>query len=164
MVQAGTFREDLFYRVAVTEINVPPLRERHGDLRPLAHHFLRTIGKRLQKPVYDITEDALIKLEQHPWPGNVRELENVLTRAVALAQSTTLLAEDIEFATTRSNTKSDAQAGPIRTLAMAEKFHIEQVLQAESWNITHTAQVLEISPTTLRKKIKDYALHAPTSH
>ncbi|MEI6891990.1 MAG: sigma-54 dependent transcriptional regulator, partial [Pontiella sp.] len=154
-VQTGTFREDLFYRVAVTEIHVPPLRERHGDLRLLAYHFLRTIGDRLKKAVYDITEDALIKLEQHRWPGNVRELENVLTRAVALAQSPTLLAENIEFPTEKYNLVP-SQAGTTGSLAMAEKLHIEHMLKAQSWNLTHTARVLEISPTTLRKKIKDY--------
>jgi two-component system response regulator AtoC len=158
MVHEKAFREDLFYRVAVTEIRVPPLRERNGDLRLLAHHFLRTIGKRLQKRVYDITEEALVKLEQHDWPGNVRELENVLTRAVALAQSTTLLAENIEFPATGSNTAPVPENSGQVSLAMAEKFHIERILKAESWNITHTAHVLEISPTTLRKKIKDYEL------
>ena len=158
MVSKGTFREDLFYRVAVTEIWIPPLRDRITDLRILTHHFLQVIGKRLQKNVRDIADEALIKLEQHPWPGNVRELENVLTRAVAITQSTALLAEHIEFPSTRSTDVEECSVKAPTSLADAEKFHIEQTLKTQLWNITHTAQVLEISPTTLRKKIKDYSL------
>lgn len=161
MVRKGSFREDLFYRVAVTDIRIPPLRERNRDLRLLAHHFLRLIGKRLQKSIHEITDEALVKLEKHDWPGNVRELENVLTRAVAISQSNTLLAEHIEFPSTRSPVEPTPSGNEPLSLADAEKLHIERTLKSQSWNITHTAQLLEISPTTLRKKIKDYELKAP---
>lgn len=160
MVNKGTFREDLFYRVAVTEIWIPPLRERNADVRELAYHFLRVIGKRLHKNVRDIADEALSKLEQHPWPGNVRELENVLTRAVAITQSTALLAEHIEFSSGSGSTEKYAEEMPT-SLADAEKCHIEKALISNDWNITRTAQALEISPTTLRKKIKDFDLCSP---
>jgi len=158
-VREGTFREDLYYRVAVGELRLPPLRERTSDIPLLARHFLRTIGQCLGRQVDKISAAAMERLIAHPWPGNVREFENVITRAIALSESPVILPEHINFLGSTPESPPETDSG--QTLAQAEQAHIQRVLLAEDWNITHTAQVLEISPTTLRKKIKDYDLQSP---
>ncbi|NQU39555.1 MAG: sigma-54-dependent Fis family transcriptional regulator [Lentisphaerae bacterium] len=154
MVASGEFREDLLYRIAVSELMVPPLRERRGDIRLLVRHFLGKLGMQLHKRVESIDESAMLRLEQYDWPGNVRELENVLARATALARSSTLMLDDIGFASGNGVGSTEADE-PIRPLAEAEMLHIEKALLSTGWNITQTAQLLQISPTTLRKKIAD---------
>jgi two-component system response regulator AtoC len=156
-IRAGTFREDLYYRVAVGEIHLPPLRNRPDDILLLAHHFLQTSGRRLGRNVTDISDAALQKLASHRWPGNVRELENVITRAMALSESSQLLPEHIQFPGS-ADTPVEADEALPTTLAEAERLHIQRILTSNHWNITHSAQVLAISPTTLRKKINDYDL------
>jgi two-component system response regulator AtoC len=156
-VRDGTFREDLYYRVAVGEIHLPPLRNRPDDVQLLAQHFLQTSGRRLGRKVTTISEAAAQKLAHHPWRGNVRELENVITRAIALSESAQLLPEHIEFPGSAAASTEPDDALPT-TLAEAERLHIRRILNSNHWNITHSAQVLDISPTTLRKKIKDYDL------
>jgi len=162
-VREGSFREDLYYRVAVGELRLPPLRERTSDIPLLARHFLRTIGQRLGRQVDEISAVAMDRLTAYSWPGNVREFENVLTRAIALSESTSILPEHINFLGSASKVPllvENEDSG--QTLAQAEQQHIQRSLSSNGWNITHTAQVLEISPTTLRKKIKDYALANPS--
>ncbi len=157
MVADRKFREDLLYRIAVSELELPPLRERPGDIRLLVQHFLAKLGTELHKRVDNVDGVAMRELNKYHWPGNVRELENVLARAVALSRSSTLVADD--FALPNKSVAGGASvenAGV--SLADAEKIHIEKVLSSTGWNITRTAQLLEISPTTLRKKISDYAL------
>ncbi len=160
-VREGTFREDLYYRVAVGELRLPPLRERPSDIPLLAHHFLRTLGQRLGRQVDEISAAAMARLLDHPWPGNVRELENVITRAIALTESPLILPEHINFLGSILETPPAALLG--KTLAQAEKIHIQCILLAEGWNITRSARTLDISPTTLRKKITDYSLARPNA-
>lgn len=157
MMKDRNFREDLFFRLAVSEITLPPLRERRSDIRALVHYFINKAGERLHKRVSEIDEDAMKRLETYDWPGNVRELENVLTRAVALSRTSTLLALDIRFP---FGTPADGYGGiqEIKPLAQVEREYIEKALFAMEWNITRTAERLRISPTTLRKKIADYDL------
>jgi DNA-binding NtrC family response regulator len=107
--------------------------------------------------VTDISEAAAQKLANHRWPGNVRELENVITRAMALSESSQLLPEHIQFPGSAAISTQLDEALPT-TLAEAERLHIRRILTSNHWNITHTAQDLDISPTTLRKKINDYDL------
>jgi len=161
MVQQGTFREDLFYRIAVAEIEVPPLRERHEDIPLLANHFMSTLAERLHKPGVSIEHHAMQTLESYPWPGNIRELENVLTRAVALSQSGRIMAEDIAFPLVSKSEEVQIIPEQIVPLSQKEKEYISHALNATHWNITHTARQLEISPTTLRKKIQDYQIDRP---
>jgi len=157
MVAAGTFREDLFYRIAVSRLRLPPLRERRGDIRLLARHLLDRIGRRIHSPVEKVDEAAMRRLEGYDWPGNVRELENVLTRAATLSRDRVLSAEAVEGALGRP--REPAGGGDaVLPLKDAERIHIEKALISCGWNITHTARALEISPTTLRKKIQDYGL------
>ena len=155
-IREKKFREDLFYRIAVGEINLPPLRERPDDIPLLAHHFIRSIGKKLNRNTNTISAEALKRLKAHAWPGNIRELENVITRAIALTDSNIILPEHINFLHTAAvENTSDTHD---QTLASAEKKHLQHILKIHNANITHAAKALHISPTTLRKKIKDYAL------
>lgn len=160
MTTAKEFREDLLYRIAVSEVNLPPLRERKGDIKLLIRHFLSKIGTELHKRVESIDGAAMLRLEQYEWPGNVRELENVLARAVALSRTTTLVLDDIAIPAGNTASVAPAEDG-ILPLAEAERRHVERALIATGWNITRTAKRLQISPTTLRKKVIDYGLQQP---
>ena len=119
--------------------------------------YIHKINKKLHSHVSSISDDALAFLTGCDWPGNVRELENVLTRGVALAKSSKLNRGDLEFTPMSTRKTGGASNQPV-TLADAEKEHIEKVLAINKWNITHCAKMLEISPTTLRKKIADFHL------
>jgi len=157
LVKEKKFRKDLFYRIAVSRIAIPPLRERRSDIRLLVHHLLNRIGRQIHRTIDAVDEAAMRRLEGYDWPGNVRELENVLTRAATLSRERTLSADTIKRALGIA-AESTSDASEITPLRAAEKIHIEKALIAFGWNITHTAKKLEISPTTLRKKIQDYEL------
>ncbi|MCX7016545.1 MAG: sigma-54 dependent transcriptional regulator [Candidatus Sumerlaeota bacterium] len=157
MVREKTFRQDLYFRIAVSRIQMPPLRERKGDVPLLAERLVERIARRLGQPVRGIAPEAIRRLERHDWPGNVRELENVLTRAVVVARGEALTEEDLPFLGDERPAAA-AEPGDIGPLRLAEKVHIERALQSTNWNITRTARLLEISPTTLRKKIDDYGI------
>ncbi len=160
MTAEKQFREDLLYRIAVSGIDMPPLRERAGDIRLLVRHFLGRLGTELHKRVETIDEAAMQRLERYGWPGNVRELENVLARAVALSRTTALVLDDIALPGSRTPLASHTP-DEILSLADAERGHIEIVLSSTGWKLTQTAKLLQISPTTLRKKISDYGLQHP---
>ena len=170
MVASERFREDLYYRLAVSAIHVPSLRERRDDIPMLVRHVLQRFGQRIHRRIDSVDENAMRMLIDYDWPGNVRELENVLTRAMALARTPVLAAEDLSFSleagppsvTAVANPPAGAAAAPSAdedlSLHGAEKKHISKVLEKAGWNITRAAQLLDISPTTLRKKISDYSL------
>ena len=147
----------MFFRLAVSRIHLPPLRERRGDIRLLARQLVQRVGLALHRPVNGISEKAMRRLETYDWPGNVRELENVLSRATALSRADVLSEEDLNlsFDTPRKGAPRNGEIVPLRE---AEKKHIELALESADWNITRTARLLEISPTTLRKKVGDYQL------
>lgn len=162
MVKERKFREDLYFRLAVAQVHVPPLRERSDDIPMLVEHLLSRIGPELHRQVTAIEDEAIRLLKAYPWPGNVRELQNVLTRALLLTRGDTLTAKgleqvlgDVEGVKTESGQETE-----VLTLREAEKNHIRKALSFHGWNITHTAKALDISPTTLRKKIDDYDLRA----
>jgi len=159
LVREERFRRDLYHRLAVARIALPPLRERREDIALLTRHLLDRIGSDLHRRVEAIEEEAMTHLIAYDWPGNVRELENVLTRAVALSGSSVLTAEDIGSALGSGGEEREA-GGPVRPLAEVERDHIEKALRSTGWNITRTAGLLGISPTTLRKKIRDSGLRA----
>lgn len=158
-VRAGRFREDLYYRLSVVTLTLPPLRERRGDIPALAQSLLGRIAGRLGRSVTGLADDALALLAAQEWEGNVRELENVLTRTLALSASSTLTAEDLRAHLPRPGHRTP-EPPPSLTLADAERAHITRVLALQDWNITQTARALDISPTTLRKKIEDYGLRS----
>ncbi|MHB8810774.1 MAG: sigma-54-dependent transcriptional regulator [Desulfobulbaceae bacterium] len=157
--QTGKFRQDLFYRLAVSTLELPPLRERREDIPKIAEFLLRKINRKLHRPLTAISAEALAYLAAGDWPGNVRELENVLTRAVALAKSSILTRDDLDHSSLPMRKPEGVAAQPL-SLVEAEKQHIQRVLAMNQWNITHSARILQISPTTLRKKIADFQLKA----
>lgn len=156
MVGKGTFRQDLFYRLNVVSIEVPPLRERRGDIDHLAEYLLAKIAFKMGRQPLRLSTAGRLKLRAGNWPGNVRELENTLTRAMVLAHGKEIDAEDLNM---RQNDNQEQAARPATgTLAATERKYIRQALAEHNWNITHTALTLDVSPTTLRKKITDYNL------
>ncbi|NOZ12341.1 MAG: sigma-54-dependent Fis family transcriptional regulator [Acidobacteria bacterium] len=161
MVKQGKFREDLFYRLSVGEIIIPPLRSRPDDIPVLAAHFLQKHAQSGRKPISGIDRKGLDALMEHSFPGNVRELDNIIARALVNSDSGILSEEDI-----RKAIRSDpAEKIPDRILPLyeIEKRHIQAALDFYKWNISKTARQLEISPTTLRKKIADYKISKPES-
>ena len=159
MVAKGTFREDLYYRLRVVEIALPPLRERVTDIPILVEGLLAKVCRDLGKDVRYVTPAALARLTSYAWPGNVRELENTLTRAVVLAKSDvldeTLLS--IGAATAGHATDADA-AGALPTLREIERSHIIRVLAHTEWNKRRACAILDISRPTLDRKIEEYGL------
>jgi two-component system, NtrC family, response regulator len=153
----GKFREDLYYRLNVFSISLPPLRERKKDIPVLAQSFLKMFAQRTNGKVTSISKEFLDQLQRHDWKGNIRELKNVMERAVILANTNELTIEnlplDIKTATT-SNTLSAFD------LASVEKLHIQRVLNHTKGNKTETAKLLNIGLTTLYRKIEEYSLHS----
>lgn len=158
MVSKTTFREDLYYRLRVVEIHLPPLRERAGDVAVLVEGLLAKIARDLGKHVRYVTPTALARLVSHPWPGNVRELENTLTRAIVLAKTdvideTLLPLGEAPFV----DTSGDATTA-LGTLREVERAHIVRVLASTGWNKRRTCAILDISRPTLDRKIDEYGL------
>ncbi len=157
LVEEGRFREDLFYRLSVGEIHVPPLRERKDDIPLLVSLFLKRHSRTLGHPVEGIEQAALDRLVAHPFPGNVRELENIIVRAMAVSHGPLLTEEAI----TQSIRNIGESTLPVRPLWQEERDAIQNALQFFDFNITKTAEALDISQTTLRKKIRDYEIERP---
>jgi two-component system response regulator AtoC len=144
-IQAGAFREDLFYRLNVITIEIPPLRERREDIKPLTDFFIKRFTERSHKQLKGISKDAFSKLLRYEWPGNIRELENVIERAMVLCRGDLIESGDLplKIETEKSYT---------------EKQHIRSLLLKTSWNLSLTAEKLGIHRNTLRLKIKEYGL------
>jgi len=162
-VRQGRFREDLYYRINVVMIELPPLCERVGDVRLLAEHFLRMYSVQHKRDKLGITDEAMEYLERYPWPGNVRELENVIERAVLLSKSKFIGPEDLPDSVKTEHIRQAKQYEQMslkETLAGPEKNIIRQALQANNWNRQATARALDINRTTLFKKMKHYGLYA----
>ena len=154
LVEQRRFREDLYYRLKVITISVPPLRERMADIPLLVEHFLKKINKEVHREVFKVPEDVLGKLVSYPWRGNVRELENVLTRAVVLSRGRVL---ELPPHSLDSERTVDATS-PWRSLDEVEAEHIHRVLAAVDWHQGKACEILGVSRPTLRKKIRDYGL------
>ena len=166
-IEAGNFREDLYYRLNVIPFYVPPLRERREDIPLLANHFLREISLENGRRIKTLAPDAVDVLTQYDWPGNIRELKNVIERLVIMASANTIRAEHIPNTMLEGGRRKSvaAPASPLfsppwKSLKDArnafEKQYIEQCLKAHGGNITKTAQTLEIERTYLHKKIRAY--------
>jgi Nif-specific regulatory protein len=170
-VRAGTFRRDLFFRLQVVQLDVPPLRERMEDVPLLAEHFLKRFSRETGRKFKGFTAAALDKLQHYHWPGNVRELKNVIERAVALATGHVIDASDIWLSQldlpSRTGTGPSGSAsarsdlpGSYQPLSLdeLEKRHIWATLQHTDWNKSQAAAILGIERSTLDRKIKAYGL------
>lgn len=156
-IKNGTFREDLYYRVNVVRIEVPPLTARHEDIKVLAESFLKKYARRARRENLTLTAGALELLMSYDWPGNVRELQNMIERAVTLSRGESLGAEYFSGLAAEDT----ALAALPETLAEMEKRHIQRLLALNDWNIGKTAERLGIHRNTLTQKIKDHQLHQP---
>jgi DNA-binding NtrC family response regulator len=164
-VAAGRFRQDLYYRIHVVAIQMPPLRERLSDIPLLARAFLDRFSAEAGRTIVDFEEEALRALQRHDWPGNVRELENAVERAVVLSRARKVAVGDLppHIATPAQSepTADDFRFHPMslqQALEEPERRIIEAALRANNWNRQETAAMLEINRSTLYKKMKRYEL------
>jgi DNA-binding NtrC family response regulator len=149
----GKFREDLYYRLNVVTINVPPLRERSEDIPLLANHFLHKYTMANSKKINGISGEAMEILIGYQWPGNIRELENVIERSVVVCKSDEITSQDLSEVVQKGK-----KMAPARTLNESEKSHISQILDENNWNISKSAAELNIDRATLYNKIKKYKI------
>ncbi len=162
-VRHGRFREDLYYRINVVTINLPPLFERVGDVPLLARRFLKIYCAQHNKEKIGITDEALEYLERYSWPGNIRELENVIERAVLLSKNKFIGPDDLPNSIKQDQSKQQNAYKPMslkEALAEPEKNLLRQALESHHWNRQETAKALQINRTTLFKKMKQYGLYA----
>ena len=150
-VAEGTFRPDLFYRLNVFEIRVPPLRERREDIALLADHFVQKFSRAMNKPFSSISRPAVELLTQYDWPGNVRELENAIERAMVVGHGPEIQSTDLPLKLNHTSVIPSSQ-----TLEDVEREHILKVLEGCHWNQSMAARVLKIDRVTLYNKIKKY--------
>ena len=156
LVEEGRFREDLYYRLSVATIKVPPLRERASDIPLLAEYLLRKINRQLGTRIRGIHERALQRMMEYPWPGNVRELENVLTKAALVASGDVILEEDIS-----PLLESPEDQPRTMSLQEVERAHILKVLHYTNWHYGKACEILGISRPTLRQKMRRYGIEPP---
>lgn len=157
-VKNGTFREDLFYRLNVFPISMPPLRQRKDDVPLLVNHFVATFNKKIGKKIDVVSKDTMCSLQEYHWPGNVRELESVIERAVIISQGSTLQVLD-RFDTFCS--ADEPADGEVKALALLEHDHILQVLQKTGWRIegkNGAAVLLDLNASTLRARMRKYGI------
>ena len=154
LVDERHFRPDLYYRLNVFTIDIPPLRARREDIPLLAEHFLGKLATHMNRPSQRLSAKALEVLMDHHWPGNVRELENSIERAMLIDREPELKPEDFPFQA--GNSRSASLSG--QRLEDIEKIHIEKMLEETNWNLSRTARILDIDRTTLYNKIKRYGL------
>jgi DNA-binding NtrC family response regulator len=151
-VKNGTFREDLYYRLNVFSISIPPLRERRSDIPLLCDYFLKKLATSINKPINSFTSEAMEQLETYHWPGNVRELKNAIERAVVVAKGSCITEDDLPIPSCPKAVPED------QSLEALESAHIKNVLEQTGWNITRAAEILNIDRTTLYNKIEKYGL------
>jgi len=168
-VASGRFREDLFYRINVVSIQLSPLREREGDIRLLADHFLGLYSRETGRAVRKFSDEALRLMQAYSWPGNVRELENCVERAVVLCKGDVIRAEDLPRPL-RAETNRTLSASPNgrllplkRALEAPERDIVLQALGANNWNMRRTAEALQVNRTTLYNKVRKYGLNRKRS-
>jgi DNA-binding NtrC family response regulator len=168
LVAEGKFRQDLFYRINVMPIRLPPLRNRPGDIQRLALHFLRQFAAEAEREIIGFTDAAAAALQRYPWPGNVRELENAMEHAVVLCRRPRIDLEDLPEmitstrpATAAARNDSDELNTPmplLHALEIPERRIIESALKRNNWNRQATAAELDINRTTLYKKMRKFGL------
>jgi transcriptional regulator with PAS, ATPase and Fis domain len=156
MVEKGEFREDLYYRLNVVNIHVPPLRERVDDIPLLADYFIRKYCTSMNRPLLTLDPSALKRLMEYHFPGNIRELENMIERAIVIGNGKKITLKDLPFCHEQVELASES-------LNEFEKAFIRQVLGKYKWNISRSAQALKVDRVTLYNKIKKYGLKSPGS-
>jgi transcriptional regulator with GAF, ATPase, and Fis domain len=168
MVAAGTFREDLYYRVNVFPIQVPPLRERRDDIPALAFYFLKKFSAELEKPLTGFSDGAMSLLVNHGWAGNVRELENTIHRAVILASDSLVRkahlahitdpspALDIDVPRTGEELKRVKKLAREKSVENVEKLFIQETLKRNAWNVTKSAEETGMQRTNFQALMKKY--------
>ena len=160
-IKEKTFREDLYYRLNVISIFIPPLRERREDVLVLADHFLSKANRKCGKAVEGITPGVKDLILSYNWPGNVRELENVIERGVVLSRTNVIDRSDLPYFGLAARTPDDS-AATTRSLKDVERDHILKILDQTDWNLNKTAEVLGIHRNTLRLKMKEYGIQRST--
>ncbi|MBI5115550.1 sigma-54-dependent Fis family transcriptional regulator [Candidatus Poribacteria bacterium] len=155
-VESGLFRSDLYYRLNVFTIRIPPLRERRDDIPSLAEHFLRKYSQTTNKHIESIAPEALERMMNYPWPGNVRELENAIERAVVVCKSNAIQVGHLPMSTVET-----PRVSAEKTLDAVEREHIRSTLAETDWNISQAARFLNIDRVTLYRKIKKYNIKNP---
>ena len=153
LVAEGRFREDLYYRLNVFSITLPPLRERREDIPPLAAHFLQKFAQSMNKQVTDFSKEAMDLLVAYDWPGNVRELQNAIERAVLVCKGNKIQTDDLPFHAGQIEALNASQA-----LSSVEREHIKRVLETTHRNISQAARLLEIDRVTLYNKMKKFGM------
>ena len=160
-VKKGDFREDLFYRLNVIPVEMPPLRQRKNDIPLLAGHFLERFAGKQDKAVHEFSSEAMRALLSYGWPGNVRELENSIEHAVVVAKDSSIRVPDLPVAVIETDSTKQP---PQRTIATSEELLLKQTLEECGWNKTEAALRLGISRSTLYEKLKKYKIAPPTLH
>lgn len=165
-VASGEFREDLFYRLNVAAINLPPLRERHGDIPRLVDFLLRKINRDLRKSIRRVSGEAMACLNAYAWPGNVRQLENALMRAVVMERGDTLTLDRLPLEISSSQEKQtsathDSPTSDFQSLRELEKEHIQRVLDSTGRHKGETCEILGISRPKLERRIREFNLIPP---
>lgn len=155
LVESGQFREDLYYRLNVFTINLPPLRERGEDIILLADYFLKKYSTAMNKNITSFDKEAIKFMLEYHWPGNVRELENAIERAVVVCQKDKITLEHLPFRVFNNAKEEQLKE---KSLEAVEKIHIEKILKENNWNISKSAEDLRIDRVTLYNKIKKYGL------
>ena len=155
LVKEGKFREDLFYKINVFSISIPPLRDRKEDIIPIAQSFIKKFSTAMNKPIKEISGEASDFLINYEWPGNVRELENAIERAVVVGKNDQITVSDLPFHIASGHIDLDDGK---KSLSAIEKKYILKVLNENNWNISRSAQILEIDRVTLYNKINKYRL------
>jgi two-component system, NtrC family, response regulator HydG len=156
LIAEGAFRPDLFYRLNVFRIEIPPLRERREDIPLLVNHFVRKFSLQMNKKINRVSPAAMDQLQQQLWTGNIRELENAIERAMVVAQEPEIREQDLAFKVANAL----PNGGP-KSLEEIEKSHILRVLEQCGWNQTRAAEVLHIDRVTLHHKMKKYGWSKP---
>jgi transcriptional regulator with GAF, ATPase, and Fis domain len=178
-VQRGNFREDLFYRLNVVPLQIPPLRKRTGDIPLLVNHIIKKFNERLKKSITGISDEALAALENHNWPGNIRELENVLERTILFCKGDRIERSDLQLASAAQEPASQSQpvpvgvgededeggelSGSLKEVVRAETARVERelivkALDETGGNVTQAARLLKISRKSLQMKMKEFGL------
>jgi two-component system, NtrC family, response regulator HydG len=161
-VQEGRFREDLYYRIAVVVLHLPPLAERGADIDLLTQHFVAHYAREHGREIRGVAEDVFQILGTHPWPGNVRQLRNAIERAVVMASGDLLLPQhlppDVFHAAAGARHRDDSMAGPLCTLEEMERRMIQRALRETGHNLTLAARRLGIHRNTLRRKLAEHDL------
>ncbi len=160
-ISQGTFREDLYYRLNVISIFIPPLRERKEDILLLVDHFIKKANQKCGRSIRGITPEVKDIFLNYDWPGNVRELENVIERGVVLSRSDAIDKSDLPYLGLVSEKSSGRPQPASLSLKDVEKAHIEDVLRKTDWNLNKSAEILGIHRNTLRLKMKEYGIVRP---